>query len=94
MKIMEKAIDVSENFIVLHEEESQSNCFVMAKMIKSYDVQKVVRNLRVKLQSMITFFMQSHDGLFCALCDARSYPYIDLDERTFTLKGEYCEIMI
>ena len=54
-------------------DDDLSDCGILAQRILQFKIDKVIPIIKNKINQMNDFFMESYQGLFCALCDAKSH---------------------
>ena len=72
------------------EEEEDSNCKVMAKRVKDFNLPVVVERLKEGFKEMHEFFKFSYEGFYCSLCDVENHKFISTGKKTVTFSQKFC----
>lgn len=72
------------------EEETPSNCSLLAHRIISFEFATVVPIVQKGLKKMHEFFKQSYKGVYCSLCDSKTQFLINGEEKTVVLSEKFC----
>lgn len=88
---LERVTDVAQ--IVkeaLKEEDSPSNCSLLAHRIISFEFSSIVPVVKKGLKKMHEFFKQSYKGVYCSICDSNTQFLVNPDEKTVVLSEKFC----
>ena len=75
-------------------DDDLSDCGILAQRILQFKIDKVIPIIKNKINQMNDFFMESYQGLFCALCDAKSHSLIDTEKKSITFGEKFCRQII
>lgn len=75
-------------------DDGVSDCGILAQRILQFKLDKIIPLIKTKIEQMNDFFMESYQGLFCALCDAKSHTLIDTEKKTITFGEKFCRQIV
>ena len=84
----------AKRIVRLLEDKPVSNCKILAQVLDKFKVSEVSESVNKNLQKMETFFVESYQGFYCALCNQDNHKYISATTLTITLSTKFARDVI
>ena len=71
-----------------------SSCGAIATKLSFHDIDRVKASLRIHRQEMREWAIRSHKGIYCAMCNAETQKFINLDRNIVKVSFKFCRSIV
>lgn len=71
-----------------------NECKLMARRIVSYQIGDLKKALLATFEEANDYFVQTHKGIYCSLCNADSHVYFNTQAKVLQVSEEFCRSLV
>lgn len=71
-----------------------SSCKAIATKLSFHDVTRVKESLKITREKMLEFFVRSHKGAYCAVCNPDAQRLINMDKMVMKVSNKFCRNLV